>query len=52
MFRGTVLSNGQVVGTWKKGGTPKNRRIDAEPFTEFTTGVASALERKFSALPF
>lgn len=51
MFRGTVIANGQVVGTWKKGGTPKNRKIDAEPFTEFTKTVASALGRKFAALP-
>ncbi len=51
MFRGTVLANGQVVGTWRKGGTPKNRKIDAEPFTEFTKNVASALDRKFAALP-
>lgn len=51
MFRGTVLSNGQVVGTWKRGGTPKAREIDAEPLTEFSREVASALESRFAALP-
>lgn len=51
MFRGTVVVDGRVVGTWKKGGTVKNRQIDAMPFTAFTKAVDSALPGKFAALP-
>lgn len=51
MFRGTIVSGGQVVGTWRKGGTPKSRKIDAEPFTEFAAPMAVEVDRRFAALP-
>lgn len=51
MFRGTVVANGSVVGTWRPKGSGKSRRIDAEPFTAFTKTVAEALPKRFAALP-
>ncbi|QDQ99076.1 winged helix DNA-binding domain-containing protein [Tomitella fengzijianii] len=51
MFRGTVVSGGRVVGTWKRKGSGRAVRIDAEPFTSFAKAVATALPRRFAALP-
>lgn len=51
MFRGTVVANGAVVGTWRRKGSGKAQRIDAEPFTAFTKTVEAALPKRFAALP-
>lgn len=51
VFRGTVVAGGRVVGTWKRKGSGKAVRIDAEPFGTFTKTVESALPRRFAALP-
>lgn len=51
MFRGTVVSGGRVVGTWRRKGSGAAVRIDAEPFTAFTKTVEAALPRRFAALP-
>ncbi|WP_024794762.1 winged helix DNA-binding domain-containing protein [Tomitella biformata] len=51
MFRGTVVADGRIVGTWKKGGTPKNGQIDAMPFATFTKSKEKALSELFLALP-
>ncbi|WP_328825205.1 winged helix DNA-binding domain-containing protein [Tomitella gaofuii] len=51
MFRGTVVSGGRVVGTWKRRGSGKAVRVDAEPFTSFSKAVETALPRRFTALP-
>ncbi len=51
MFRGTVVSRGRVVGTWKRTGSGRAERIDAAPFTVFTKTVEAALPRRFAALP-
>lgn len=44
MFKPTVVSAGQVVGTWKRKGAKKT--IEAEPFTSFPAAV-----EKFLAAP-
>jgi Winged helix DNA-binding domain len=51
MFASTVVSDGEVVGTWKRIGTGRSRRILATPFTAFTAAVDDAVPRLFAALP-
>jgi hypothetical protein len=51
MFRPTVVSDGQVVGTWKHAGHGSRRRVEATPFTTFPAGVADAIPRVYAELP-
>jgi hypothetical protein len=51
MFRATVVSDGQVVGTWRRTGTGARRRITAEPFTAFPDTVTRALDGLAAVLP-
>lgn len=51
MFIPTVVADGEVVGTWKRVGTGRSRRILATPFTAFTAAVDDAVPRLFTALP-
>ena len=51
MFLPTVVAGGQVVGTWKRVGTGRSRRIAATPFTAFGATVENAIPRLFNALP-
>ncbi len=37
MFRATVVSDGQVLGTWKHAGRGSKRRAEATPFKSFPT---------------
>jgi hypothetical protein len=52
MFRGTVVSDGQVVGTWNRsGGKGTQRAIQATPLTVFDPAVEAGIERKYAELP-
>lgn len=51
MFRPTVVSDGEVVGTWKHAGRGTRRRVEATPFTSFTDDVAEAIPRVYAELP-
>ena len=51
MFLPTVVAGGEVVGTWKRVGTGRSRRIAATPFTAFGATVENAIPRLFSTLP-
>ena len=51
MFASTVVAGGSVVGTWKRAGTARSRRIAATPFTAFGAIVENAIPRLFAALP-
>jgi len=51
VFRPTVVSDGQVVGTWKHTGRGARRSVTATPFTSFTTTVARAIPRVYASLP-
>lgn len=51
MFRGTVVSDGRIVGTWKRGGTARSPEIDAMPFETFTRVEREMLSKLFLALP-
>ncbi|MGH3096009.1 MAG: winged helix DNA-binding domain-containing protein [Streptosporangiales bacterium] len=51
MFRATVVSAGQVVGTWKRSGRGVNQTALAAPFTSFTRRVNAAIPRLYDALP-
>ncbi|MDQ3628737.1 MAG: winged helix DNA-binding domain-containing protein [Actinomycetota bacterium] len=50
VFRSTVLSNGQIVGTWKHTGRGARRTVTASPFTSFAGDVAEAIPRVYAAL--
>lgn len=51
MFRPTVVSDGEVVGTWKHAGRGARRRVEATPFTSFPDGVAEAIPQVYAGLP-
>jgi hypothetical protein len=51
IFASTVVAGGEVVGTWKRVGTGRSRRILATPFTAFAATVDDAVPRLFAALP-
>jgi hypothetical protein len=51
MFKPTVVSDGQIVGTWKRVGSGAARRIDATPFSAFTPKIADAIAEVFAMLP-
>lgn len=51
VFRPTVVSDGQVVGTWKVRGTGLNRAVEATPFEAFSPAVADRIPGVFAALP-
>ncbi|MGW4464854.1 winged helix DNA-binding domain-containing protein [Micromonospora sp. NPDC004704] len=51
MFRPTVVSDGQVLGTWAHTGRGANRTITATPFREFPLPVAEAIPRVHATLP-
>jgi hypothetical protein len=58
IFLPTVISDGEVVGTWKRAGTGTKRTLAATPFTTFGERVSEAgervseaIERLYRALP-
>ena len=51
VFLPTVISDGEVVGTWKRAGTGAKRSLAATAFTIFGERVNAATERVYSALP-
>lgn len=51
MFRPTVVSDGQVVGTWTPVGRGAKRSVDATPFASFPGKVEAAIPRVYAAMP-
>jgi hypothetical protein len=51
MFKSTVVSEGQIVGTWGKSGRGVSQTIEATPFTSFTADVSAALPHLYATLP-
>lgn len=51
VFRPTVISDGQIVGTWTHTGRGARRTVAATPFTSFPREVAEAIPEIYSALP-
>lgn len=51
VFRPTVVSNGQIVGTWTHSGRGRRRTVVATPFTSFSDDVAKAIPDLYAALP-
>lgn len=51
IFRPTVVSAGQVVGTWTRTGRPPRHRITATAFTSFTPDVDDAVRTLSADLP-
>jgi Winged helix DNA-binding domain len=51
VFLPTIISDGVVVGTWKRVGTGTKRALAASPFTDFGERVSEAVERVYRGLP-
>jgi hypothetical protein len=51
MFRPTVVSDGRIVGTWRRTGRGAARTVEAEPFTAFPDDVAAMIPKLGAALP-
>ena len=51
VFLPTVISDGDVVGTWKQVGTGTKRTLAAVAFTDFTERVSESIERVYGGLP-
>jgi len=51
VFLPTVISDGEVVGTWKRVGTGTKRALATTPFTAFDEEVSEAVRRVYRALP-
>ncbi|MDQ1463904.1 MAG: hypothetical protein QOC73_845 [Actinomycetota bacterium] len=51
MFLSTVVSSGEIVGTWKRAGSGSRRSILATPFDAFTPIVLKAIPKLYDALP-
>jgi hypothetical protein len=51
IFRPTVVSDGRIVGTWRRTGKGARRAVATEPFTEFDDAVHRAVEERATALP-
>ena len=43
IFKATVVSDGEIVGTWKHAGRGAKRTVEATPFTSFPDHVAEAI---------
>ncbi|GAA4442059.1 winged helix DNA-binding domain-containing protein [Phytohabitans houttuyneae] len=52
VFQPTVVSGGQVVGTWRAAGKAGRREVAVTPFTAFTAAVASAIPKRYADGPF
>jgi len=52
VFQPTVVSAGQVVGTWRAAGKPGRREVTATPFAAFTRSVAAAIPKRYAAGPY
>jgi Winged helix DNA-binding domain len=51
MFQATVVSGGQIIGTWKRTGRGSAQTVLATPFTSFPDPVQAAIPRLYSAFP-
>lgn len=51
VFQPTVVSDGQVAGTWRHTGKGAKRTVTATSFTLFPDDVAEAITRAYAALP-
>jgi len=52
VFRPTIVSDGQIVGTWRHIGRGAQRTVTATPFTSFRDGVAVAIPQVYADLPW
>lgn len=51
MFRASIVKDGQVIGVWRRGGTPKKPTLIAEGFQPLTDAELAAAQAAFEALP-
>ncbi|MDO5068282.1 MAG: winged helix DNA-binding domain-containing protein [Propionibacteriaceae bacterium] len=52
MFRRSVVVGGQVVGTWKRAGSPSRRRLEIEEFKPLAQRTLGVVEKLFAKFPF
>jgi hypothetical protein len=51
IFLPIIISDGEVIGTWKRAGTGTNRALGATPFSTFDEKISEAVARVYRALP-
>ena len=51
VFKATVVSDGEIVGTWKHAGRGAKRTVEATPFTGFSDNLAESISEAYAALP-
>ncbi len=51
MFRASIVTDGQVIGVWRRGGTPKKPTIITEGFQPLSVVEQTAAQAAFAALP-
>lgn len=51
VFRSTVVSDGEVVGTWRHTGSGSRRRLEATPLRSFSAAVTDAMSEAYTELP-
>lgn len=51
IFRPVILTGGAIVGTWKRGGRPGRRALEASPFTDLDAAVMAQAEALHTGFP-
>ncbi len=51
-FRRSAIAGGQVVGLWKRAGSPGRRRFELDEFGPLSERTRTSLARRFSEFPF
>jgi hypothetical protein len=51
IFLPIIISDGEVIGTWKRVGSGTKRTLSQMPFTSFAERVSDSIERVYSGLP-
>jgi hypothetical protein len=51
MFKATIVSDGEIVGTWKHVGRGAKRNVEATPFASLSDDLIEAIYRVYADLP-
>jgi len=51
MFKATIVSDGEIVGTWKHAGRGAKRNVETTPFASLSDDLIEAIYRVYADLP-
>jgi inactivated superfamily I helicase len=51
MFKATIVSDGEIVGTWKHAGRGAKRNVEATSFASLSDDLIEAIYRVYADLP-